>query len=700
MRTMRFILSVVTLLCSQFAFAQVDTTAAGEDPLNQQIEVLSENLGSEDVDLTALTENLIYYKSHPLNLNTATRDELIDLGLLTEIQISNLIAHRERFGNLISIYELQAIDGFDLATIYMILPYVKVTDRFDAGHFSFNEMFDNGKHEIVLRTQTITEQQLGYTDADSATLADNPNARYLGNPYRYFARYRFTYGNFVSWGVTAEKDAGEEFFKGTQKRGFDFYSGHIAIRNIGPVKAAVLGDYQVSFGQGLVAWTGYAFGKTSFTVNTKRNAAGIRPYTSVDENRFFRGAATTMKFGAFEATAFYSNKWKDANVSLTDTLGNDIEVLEVTSFQETGLHSTPSEIADRRALNEILYGGNISLRKSRYGFGITGIHSQYSAPLNRSLELYSQFQFNGQQNTVAGADYYFLIRNFSFFGEGARSANGGMAFSNGVLISMDPRLAFSIHQRWFSKDFQNLHANAFSESTFPVNENAVYFGVQAKPHRKFTISSYYDMIRYPWMTFQNDAPSQAFDFLLQVNFTPDKRTDMYFRYRHRNRAVGATDEDTDIAFNVPLNQENFRFHISYPVGKSWKLKNRIEYTKFYPSNEEAVDGILFYQDVTFKKLGSPVSFTARYALFQTGSFDSRMYAYENDVPYAFSIPAYYGKGSRVFFLVNWDVTRRLEVWLRVAQFFWYDRNVISEGSLTEIQGNTKTEVKVQLRIKL
>jgi len=700
MRTMRFIFSVLTLLCSQLVFAQVDTTAAGEDPLNQQIEVLSENLGSEDVDLTALTENLIYYKSHPLNLNTATRDELIDLGLLTEIQISNLIAHRERFGNLISIYELQAIDGYDLATIYAILPYVKVTDRFDAGHFSFNEMFDNGKHEIVLRTQTIAEQQLGYTDADSATLAENPNARYLGNPYRYFARYRFTYGNFVSWGVTAEKDAGEEFFTGTQKRGFDFYSGHLAIRNIGPVKAAVLGDYQVSFGQGLVAWTGYAFGKTSFTVNTKRNAAGIRPYTSVDENRYFRGAATTMKFGAFEATAFYSNKWKDANVSISDTIGNDIEVLEVTSFQETGLHSTPAEIADRRSLNEILYGGNISLRKSRYGFGITGIHSQYSAPLNRSLALYSQFQFNGQQNTVAGADYYFLIRNFSFFGEAARSANGGMAVSNGVLISMDSRLAFSIHQRWFSKDFQNLHANAFSESTFPVNESAVYFGVQAKPHRKFTISSYYDMIRYPWMTYQNDAPSQAFDFLLQANFTPDKRTDMYFRYRHRNRAIGATDEDSDIAFNIPLNQENFRFHISYPVGKSWKLKNRIEYTKFYPSNEEAVDGILFYQDVTFKKLGSPVSFTARYALFQSASFDTRMYAYENDMPYSFSIPAYYGKGSRVFFLVNWDVTRRFEVWFRVAQFFWYDRNVISEGSLTEIQGNTKTEVKVQLRIKL
>lgn len=696
-----FILVLFSLILEKenLLHAQVDTTN-GDDPLNQQIEILSENGGAEDADYTALTENLQYYKEHPLNLNTATREELIDLGLLSDIQINNLITHRERFGALISIYELQAIDGFDLASIYILLPYVKVADRFNTGHFTIKEMFANGRHEIVMRGQRIVEEQKGFTDADSATLADSPNSRYLGDPYRIYTRYRFTYGNFVSWGITAEKDAGEEFFKGSQPNGFDFYSAHFGIRNIGAVKSAVIGDYQVSFGQGLVAWTGYAFGKTSATVNTKRNALGIRPYTSVDENKYFRGGAATMKFGPLETSAFFSLRKRDANVAAVDTNGTDIEILEVSSLQQSGLHSTPAELADKHTLQEIIYGGNVAFRKNRYAFGFTAIHSQYDSPLKRTLDLYSQFEFSAQQNTVMGADYNFIVRNFNFYGEAARSANGGLAFSNGVLISMDPRLAFTIHQRWFGRDFQNLQANTFSESTLPANERAIYFGIQAKPHRKVMLSAYYDLVKYPWMKFSIDAPSFATDFLIQLNFTPDKKTDMYVRYRHRDKFTNANDPDSEIDYIIPVVQENWRFNISYPVGKSWKLKNRIEYVQFHPSNEVMQTGLAIYQDVTFKKMGSPVAFTARYALFQTDSYDARIYAYENDMPLAFSIPSYYGKGSRVFLLINWDVTRRFEIFFRIAQTFYYNQNVISEGSLTEIQGNHKTEVKLQIRLKL
>lgn len=696
---MKQLLVAASMLFSICVNAQVDTSAVDDTPLDQQIENLSENLGTEDADLTVLTENLQRYKEKPLNLNNATREELVDLGLLNDVQINNLLIHREQFGVLISVYELQAIDGFDLATIYTILPYVSVTDRFDAGHFTVKEMFANGKHEVIFRSQRVVEEQLGYTPIDSLSLAESPNSRYLGNPYRIYTRYRFTYSNFVSFGVTAEKDPGEEFFRGSQKNGFDFYSAHLSVRNIGPVKSAVLGDFQLSFGQGLTIWTGYAFGKTSMTVATKRNAGGIRPYTSVDENRFLRGAATTLKFGPIETSVFFSMRKRDANISVSDTLGNDIEILEVSSIQETGYHTTPSELADKHSLEEMLYGGNVTFRKTRFHVGVTAIHSEYNKPLVRNLGLYNQFEFSAQQNSVVGLDYAFVLRNFNFFGEVARSANGGIAATNGVLISADARLAFTIHHRYFGKDFQNIYANAFSESTLPVNEQGIYFGLQAKPHRKWTISSYYDLQLYPWMKYQIDAPSQAFDFLVQVNFTPDKRTDMYFRYRHRDKYTNANDPDADIDFIIPFTQDNIRFNISYPVAKSWKLKNRIEYVKYYPSNEIEQTGLVIYQDVTYKKIGSPVSFTARYALFQTDSYNSRVYAYENDMPMQFSVPAYYGKGSRVYLLMNWDVTRRLEMWFRVSQWFYYNQDIISEGSLTEIRSNHKTEVKLQLKYK-
>lgn len=681
--------------------AQVtNDTIPVDDPLQQQIEDLSENIGTEDADLTTLVENLKYYSEHPLNLNTASREELQELLLLSDIQIDNLLAHRDKFGPLMTIYELQTVDGFDLATIYKILPYVHVADMSASGHFDFHEMLKNGKSELLLRDQRILEQQKGFSPIDSAALAANPNARYLGSPDHLYARYRFTYGTYVSAGITADKDPGEEFFTGTQKRGFDFYSAHVSVRNIGIVKSAVVGDYQVSFGQGLVAWTGYAFGMTSATLNDKRNALGIRPYTSVDENKFLRGAATTLKFGKIETSVFFSDKKRDANIAASDTTnGKNIDILEVSSFQVTGLHTTPAEVADRHAITEMIYGGNVAYKGKRFQVGITGMHSEYDASLARNLSLYNQFEFSAQKNTVIGADYDWSIHNFHFFGEAARSENGGTAFINGVLISLDPRLAFTVHTRWLGRDYQNIYANVFSQSTTVANERGVYLGMMAKPFRRITVSAYLDHYYFPWMRYQIDAPSYGTDLLCQVNFTPDKKTDMYIRYRHRDKFTNAGDNDSPLDYIIPLTQDNYRFNIQYPVGPSWRLRNRVEYSQYHKSNSKPENGFAIWQEVTFHKMGSPVSFSARYALFQTDTYNAAIYAFENDLPNTFSVPAYYYKGSRMYLLVNWDISRKVEVFFRISQTFYNNKNVISEGGLTEIDGNTKTEAKVMLRVK-
>ncbi|HTL80558.1 MAG TPA: hypothetical protein VL651_02575 [Bacteroidia bacterium] len=686
---------------AKYALAQVSSdTVATDDPLQQQIENLSENLQSENVDLSALEENLKYYADHPLNLNTADREALEDLMLLDEVQIDNLLAHRLKFGDLMSIYELQTIDGFDLPTIYKILPYVRVNDYTETAHFSFHEMLKNGKNEIAIRDQRILEMQKGFSPADSATLAANPNARYLGGPDHLYARYRFTYGNYVSVGFVADKDAGEQFFKGAQKNGFDFYAGHVCVRNIGFVKTAVVGDYQLSFGQGLTVWSGYAFGKTSFVMNTKRNALGVRPYTSVDENKFFRGAATTVKFGKFESTAFFSMNKKDANVSYSDTTGGkNLDVIEVSSLQTTGLHTIPSEIADRNALTETAYGGNISYKGKRLQLGLTGIHTQYDADLKRNLSLYNQFEFSSSHNTVLGFDYDYAIRNFHFFGEEARSENGGMAFTNGLLISLDPRLVFTVHTRYFERNFQNLYANAFSESTVIANEKGVYFGVQAKPVNKITLSAYYDEFIFPWMHYQVDAPAHGTDLLTQINFTPDKKTDMYFRYRHRDKYINAGDASAPLDYIIPLTQDNYRFNIVFPLGKSVRFNCRVEYSQYYRSNAKPEKGFVIYQDFAYHKLGSKISFSARYALFQTDTYNAAIYVYENDMPYTYSVPAYYYKGSRAYVLVNYDITKKMELYFRISQTFYNNQNVISAGSLTEIDGNTKTQAEIMWRMK-
>ena len=155
------------------------------------------------------------------------KEELQALEILNDIQINNLLTHIDKHGKLITIYELQGINGFDLQTIQKLLPYVKVTDNFTSAHFGVKEMFKNGQHTLLFRYARTLEDQAGFSAIDSASLANSINSRYIGSPDRIYARYRFTYGSTISWGVTAEKDQGELFFKDKQKFKYDFYENSL-----------------------------------------------------------------------------------------------------------------------------------------------------------------------------------------------------------------------------------------------------------------------------------------------------------------------------------------------------------------------------------------------------------------------------------------------------------------------------------------
>lgn len=688
---------------THLSVAQIDSTNRSneqvDEQINQNIEAISEQLQSEDGDITSLTETWTYYKKNPLNLNRATREELEELQLLNDIQISNLLKHREKNGILISIYELQSIDGFDLISIRKILPFVFVTNNFGSAHFSAKEVFKDGRHEIVFRLQRILEHQEGYFKPDSATIKKSPNSYYLGDPNRLFARYRFQYNNNISVGISGEKDAGEEFFKGSQKQGFDFYSGHIAIRNIRFIKTFVIGDYQATFGQGLTLWQGFGFGKNASPLSVKRFGAGIKPYYSFDENRFFRGAAGTFKVKHFEFTGLVSYKKIDANTTIGDTLDNgEIDVVGVSSLELGGLHNTNSAVKDKGSIAQTILGGNASYNKGSLHIGATAQNMNLSAELQKSQALYNQFDFQDKHNFVGGADYSWVIKNMNLFGEFSMSANGGKAFCQGAIVAVDPKLTLSAHYRNFDKNFQNLYGLAISENTLPQNESGLYIGAEAKLLKSMTFSVFMDQFKFGWLQSSKSAPSTGKDILAQLNYTPSKKIDMYLRLRHRSKFENST-VDNAYDYIVPYAQTNYRFNISAQITSDVKLKSRIEYVNVNQTNSPDETGVAFFQDIIYKRMKFPFTLTARYAVFDTKGYASRVYAFENEVLYGYSVPALYYKGQRAYLLVNWDITRNFEIWFRVAQTLYDNQKVISEGSLNQINNNSKTDLKVQVRLK-
>ena len=689
-----------------------------DESLNQNIEILSEQLQAEDGDLSSLTDNWVYYKKHPINLNRAKREELEELQLLNDIQINSLMKHLDKNGNLINIYELQSVDGFDLASIKKILPFVYVSDNFNSAHFSAKEMFKDGKHEFVTRYQRILEPQLGYGVNDSLRNA-KPNGYYLGSADRIFARYTFQYNNNVSFAIAGEKDAGEEFKIGGNKidsiplndgtnqkraeyrqtKGFDFYTGHIAIRNIKFVKTLVIGDYQATFGQGLTLWQGFAFGKSASPMGIKRYGVGIKPYRSFDENRFFRGVAGTFKLKRFEMTGLASYKKIDANATIADTLDNgEIDVVGVSSLEISGLHNTNSLMQDKGSINQTIFGGNVAYNHRSLHIGATVQNMNLSAELIKTPSLYNQFDFQGKSNFVGGLDYNYVFRNANFFGEYSMSANRGKAFCQGLILALDPKLTFIAHYRNFEKNFQNLYGNAISENTLPQNEKSIYIGMEAKLFKSLTFSVYLDQYKFGWLQSSKSAPSIGRDIFTQLNYTPTKKIDMYFRFRHRTKYENST-IDNAYDYLVPYAQYNYRYNLSVQISPDIKLKSRIEYTQVDHAQQANEEGVAFAQDLIYKKMKFPFTFTLRYAIFDTKSFDSRVYVYENDVLYGYSVPALYYKGQRAYFIVNWDITRNFEIWVRVAQTLYDNQKVQSVGSLNQIDSNHKTELKLQARLK-
>ncbi|MFT4545004.1 MAG: hypothetical protein ACI9EQ_001470 [Bacteroidia bacterium] len=690
---------VVLLFGSILVFGQVNEEQ--ESIIQRRIETIAEQLGEGDegLDYNTLLDELLYFSEHPININNTTPNELAQLPMLDDIAIANLWNHIETNGKLLNVYELQGIDGFDLNTIRQIQPFIKVSDNPDASNFSFKEMIKEGTHEIILRYQQVLNQQEGYTAVDDSVLRESPNKRYLGSPQKFYARYRFKYSNKVSWGLTMEKDAGEEFFKGTMKQGFDFYSGHIFVKNIGKLKAAAVGDFQAQFGQGLVFWSGLAFGKSSDGVSVKRNARGISPYTSVDENRFLRGGGATFKFGKIEVTALGSYKVMDANVaSQQDTLLEEEQA--VSSIFSSGFHRTPGELEDRQSLTEAVYGGNISYKARRLSIGITAIGYNYSKPIQRSDQLYNLYEFSGKQNSNYGLDYSYVWKNFHFFGEFALSQNLGFATTNGLFMTIDPKVTLTAMVRHFQPQYQALYANGVSESSRMNNETGYYLGFNIQPFKGWFLNGFFDVFRFPWLRYQVNGTSIGYETVGQLIYRPSRQFEVYFRFRQKNKQLteSASFSDEPIRGVEDELRSYYRLNLSYSLSKSVKLRSRVEYSRYKRGDSEVEEGFMVYQDLIYKPLSFPLSFNVRLAYFDTESYNARIYAYESDVLYGYSFPAYYYRGMKAYLNIRYNISRNVSAWFRVANLFYSNRDNIGSG-LEQTPGNHRTDIKVQLRLK-
>ncbi len=693
---------IILIISNIYSYSQVPDN----DFINQIVETLaakSEDENSEEsADYSDLFETLSYYYVHPLNINTATQEELESLKILNPLQVQAIIDYRQKYGNLASLYELYYINGIDRQTADMVMPFLTTySDKNFSQKINWSKVLRYGRNQMFTRYQRVLETRKGYMPVPDSILAEHPNRKYLGSPYKLYYKYKFYYRNNIFAGITAEKDEGEEFFKGSQKYGFDYYSAHLFIQNWGKIKHLAIGDYNAEFGQGLVLWTGFSFGKSPFVLNTMKTPTGLKKYSSVNENNFLRGAGITYNFGNIDATVFASYKKIDANVSISDTTDNEYQIFEVSSLQNTGYHRTPGEVADKNVLPLRVMGGNLTYRdKKHLKIGMTMVNYHFGADVERQDRLYNTYEFHGQDLTNVGVDYQYSMHKLYFFGEIARSNNGAMAQIHGINFAMASNMGLSLVYRDYGTKYQSIYTSPFAEGSKPANEKGFYVGFQLFPIKYWEVSMYYDLYKFPWYRFRiSEVNTTGNDFLANIIYTPSREVKMYWRYKEETKFEDLIDksETPHIKTTVPKNIKRLRYHISYRVGNNWEFRNRIEVSR-YTKDTIKENGILIYQDVVYRFNKIPLRIVGRYAIFDTDGYNARIYAYENDVLYAFSIPGYFYKGKRYYLMLKYSASHNLDFWFRISQWYYTDRHTIS-SNLNQINGNTKTEVKLQLRYK-
>jgi len=654
--------------------------------VEQQLENITENNEDAETEDDSYLQQLSQFQGNPVNLNDANENLLKELRLLSPMQVQNFLSYRAVMGKLISLYELQAVPGWDLSTIHKLMPFVMVSDK-TAFVETIGSRLKNGGHQILGRVSQTLEKSKGY-QLDSS-LAKN---FYPGSPQQFFFRYKYVYKNLLQYGVTGEKDAGEAFFKGGQKQGFDFYSAHFFVRNIGFVQSLALGDFTVNMGQGLTQWMSLAFKKGPDITAVKRQSAVLRPYNSSGELFFHRGAGITVGKKNWQATVFGSFKKVDANFIKADT-SNGLEEY-VSSLQTSGLHRTSSELGDKGTQRQFVFGGNFSYRFRRLHLGFNAVQFNLKYPLIKDNEPYNLYALSGKNFGNYSADYGFTYKNMHFFGEFALSDKQYPAFINGLLLSVANNVDMSFLYRTISKGYQTLYANAFTESTSPSNEKGFFAGITIRPTANWRIDGYADVYRFPWLKYRVNAPSEGKDYMIQLNYKPNKQFEIYTRYKTESKYINYNPNSQILSPVIAQPRKNWRTHLSFKLNADFTLRSRAELVWFDKKGNAAEQGFLIFTDILYKPMMKRYSGTIRLQYFETDGYNSRLYAYENDVLFSYTIPVFYDKGYRVYLNGNIDLTSKMSIWVRWARYMYPDKKLIGSG-LDEIKNNHKTAVKIQ-----
>jgi hypothetical protein len=569
---------------------------------------------SEDGEapLESLQEDLLEIAANPINLNNTNANELSQLHFLSDQQIDAILLYQYQHP-FQEIYELQLIHCLKDYEIRNLLPFVYVGKADEDDKLYFREVFHYAQHEMTLRL-------------DARNIED-----FEGDPMYGKLRYRFNYQNRVQAGVTATMvtDNGRLAIGDRMD-----YGGYIQLKDIGPIKTAVAGNYQANFGYGLVVGSPFKRGKSAYIQSTATTDEGLKKFSSVGNSyHYFHGLGATARIKWADVSAFYS--------------------LREDKKEEAWQH---------------VVGANATARWKKLKVGVTGIESIKKPTQNSSLKG-REIGKDVIDKGVIGANVRYNWGKVDVWGEVAASQGEkwGWGTIMGVRVNPIADLNLLAIYRYYSPEYENVYANALCSKTRVYDEHGGYIGLEYNRLKNWQLSAFGDV----W--------KEGYETMAQADFVPQKDYKMHMRLRAKRKNE--------------IDTYSLRWNTVWESGQ-WKLKTQMDGNMVY-AKENWSYGWSLFQDVEYRLANVPIVLQLRAQAFDAREWNNRVYMYENDVLYAYSIPFVYGFGGRFWLNARYKINDTFSVYLRVSETIYQQKWAFEHD-----KKSTRTDVHALLRVKL
>ncbi len=630
----RKIIIAMLLFCATSAAAQTDTLTKLDDATGYIYQDAFSHTEDDDRFLNSAevyTEFVEKMMNYPLMLLDPTRLSLQNIPTLTDVDINRFLSQFKK--NVILA---------DRALERSILTRYLVTRK------SYNAPLIDIRSRISIDPKAHEEEE--YTENT-----------YQGSPVKLYNRLLINTDD-VRFAMLQAKSAGEPLFFDQVSLHLELAKPYVLTEDI-QVRNLVLGDYSLSFGEGLALQSGVLQMKSRDAIlPVAKRTSELRSYLSSSAYRYFRGVTSTIDIGSFSITPFYSERPVDATLTDSGT---------VSSVSYTGYHRSESELARRNSISQESFGAQAGfdlLRgvNSYLNISAIGYKTSHSKPVVSSDTLSTKF--TGQDLSMYSVSSVFATTTFSLRGEFARSnsdaANASTVVVSGMALPFE-RTEIALQFRLLPENFISPFGSVFGDNSDDAqNESGFYVGLRQTLGEEFTVQGYADLSRRDEREYDANYTPTTQDYRITLGFAP--RTKLFSleldsRLRTREDVARDSTNATYLYLGTKLSE---RLIVSYQVTPELLLRGRVGYIH-YDEPQISDDGIAFGIQARYYLL-PPLMLESGVAFYSTDSYDSRIYLNESELPGAVSLTSLYGIGSRYYVLSRFTPIEAVTLGVKVS----------------------------------